>query len=146
MTCYLSAKHVRKTYGQTVALNDASLELHQGEIFTLLGPNGAGKTTLIKVLATLLTKDAGKVNILGYDFVEIEKSALSAEVQDRILQLPTVFGQFERSDEWASFGVNDVMSGAEAIIRTLRKARVQAHSRHHTVSREDAFIFFISAS
>ncbi|MBN1877258.1 MAG: ABC transporter ATP-binding protein [Anaerolineae bacterium] len=64
---YLSAEHVQKCYGKTVALRDASLELYQGEILALLGPNGAGKTTLIKILATLLMKDAGQVTIFGYD-------------------------------------------------------------------------------
>lgn len=64
---YLSATNVRKTYGKAVALEDASLELRQGEILALLGPNGAGKTTLIKILATLLRKDAGKVAIMGHD-------------------------------------------------------------------------------
>lgn len=67
MTTYLSANHVRKTYGNLIAVKDASLELHQGEILALLGPNGAGKTTFIKILATLLVKDQGKVEILGYD-------------------------------------------------------------------------------
>ena len=67
MAVYLSAQHVQKSYDKTAALRDASLELHQGEILALLGPNGAGKTTLIKILATVLTKDAGKVEILGYD-------------------------------------------------------------------------------
>ncbi len=73
MTIYLSAEHVRKAYGPALALKDASLELHQGEILALLGPNGAGKTTLIKILATLLTKDAGHVEILGYDLDRHEK-------------------------------------------------------------------------
>ena len=67
MPVCLSAEHVRKTYGDTVAVKDASLELYQGEILALLGPNGAGKTTFIKVLATLLTKDQGRVEILGFD-------------------------------------------------------------------------------
>jgi ABC-2 type transport system ATP-binding protein len=67
MTFYLAAQHVQKRYGDTFAVADASLELRQGEILALLGPNGAGKTTLIKILATLLVKDAGRVEILGYD-------------------------------------------------------------------------------
>ncbi len=67
MTVCLSAEHVQKAYGKVVALKDASLELYQGEILALLGPNGAGKTTFIKILATLLTKDRGRVDILGYD-------------------------------------------------------------------------------
>ncbi len=67
MTLYLQAANLRKTYGRVVALEDASLDVRQGEIMALLGPNGAGKTTFIKILATLLVKDAGSVNVLGYD-------------------------------------------------------------------------------
>ena len=67
MAVYLTAQQVRKAYGKTVAVDDATLELHAGEILALLGPNGAGKTTLIKILATLLTKDTGRVEVLGYD-------------------------------------------------------------------------------
>lgn len=43
------------------ALEDVSLELHQGEIITLVGPNGSGKTTLVRVLLGLLPLDSGKV-------------------------------------------------------------------------------------
>lgn len=67
MATFLSADHIHKQYGKFIALQDASLEMYQGEILALLGPNGAGKTTLIKILATLLNKDGGKVTILGYD-------------------------------------------------------------------------------
>ena len=67
MTVCLSAEHVQKAYGKAAALKDASLELYRGEILALLGPNGAGKTTFIKILATLLMKDRGRVKILGYD-------------------------------------------------------------------------------
>jgi len=67
MEKYLIATDIRKQYGDATALYDATLTLHQGEILALLGPNGAGKTTLIKILATLLAKDGGEVNLLGYD-------------------------------------------------------------------------------
>lgn len=63
----LSAQDVTKTYGETIAVNKANFSMSAGEIHTLLGPNGAGKTTFIKILATLLRKDSGTVNILGYD-------------------------------------------------------------------------------
>jgi ABC-2 type transport system ATP-binding protein len=67
MANYLIAENLRKTYGNFVAVEDASLTLQEGEILALLGPNGAGKTTLIKILATLLVKDSGHVKILGFD-------------------------------------------------------------------------------
>lgn len=67
MTLYLSAHDVTKAYGKTQVLKGVNLELFQGEILALLGPNGSGKTTFIKILATLLMKDGGKVEIMGYD-------------------------------------------------------------------------------
>jgi ABC-2 type transport system ATP-binding protein len=51
----------------TKAVDGASLELRQGELFGLLGPNGAGKTTLVRCIATLLIPDAGTINVLGHD-------------------------------------------------------------------------------
>jgi ABC-2 type transport system ATP-binding protein len=73
MTACISAHHVRKSYGDAVALKDVSFEVEQGEIVALLGPNGAGKTTFVKILATLLAKDAGEVTILGYDLDRDER-------------------------------------------------------------------------
>ncbi len=74
MTLFLQAKDIRKTYGSFTALDGANLDVRQGEILALLGPNGAGKTTFIKILATLLMKDSGSVNILGYDIDQAPES------------------------------------------------------------------------
>ena len=63
----LIAKDIRKKYKKLVALDGVDFDLKAGEIHSLLGPNGAGKTTLIKIMATLLFKDSGKVTVLGYD-------------------------------------------------------------------------------
>ena len=67
MSEVLKAVGVRKVYGDDVALDGVDFDLKRGEIHSLIGPNGAGKTTLIKIMATLLNKDKGSVNILGYD-------------------------------------------------------------------------------
>ncbi|HET8846904.1 MAG TPA: ATP-binding cassette domain-containing protein, partial [Ktedonobacteraceae bacterium] len=59
--------HVR---GKSVeAVRGLNLQIEQGEIFGFLGPNGAGKTTTLRILATLLPPDQGKVNVSGYDLV-----------------------------------------------------------------------------
>ena len=54
-----------KRYGDLVALNHLSLDIHEGEIFGLLGPNGSGKTTAINCLLSLLKYDKGTIEILG---------------------------------------------------------------------------------
>ncbi|MGH3441818.1 MAG: ATP-binding cassette domain-containing protein, partial [Nitriliruptorales bacterium] len=58
-------EHVTRTFGQLVAVDDASLHVEAGEVVGLVGPNGAGKTTLIRVLLGLLRPDRGTVELAG---------------------------------------------------------------------------------
>ncbi len=59
---FLRAERITKIYSDgTVAVRDATLELHSGEIVGLLGENGAGKTTLTKILSGLLPPTRGRV-------------------------------------------------------------------------------------
>ncbi|GAA1994166.1 hypothetical protein GCM10009718_34970 [Isoptericola halotolerans] len=59
--------HLRKTYGDKVAVDDVSFTVQPGEIFGILGPNGAGKTTTVETLAGLRHADGGTVTVLGHD-------------------------------------------------------------------------------
>ena len=69
----------RKTYRSTVAVDDVSFEVYDGEIFGLIGPNGAGKTTTMECVQGLRTPDRGTVTVLGLDpFRDVY------ELQDRI--------------------------------------------------------------
>ena len=58
---------VRKTYGATVAVDDVSFDVHEGEIFGLIGPNGAGKTTTMECVEGLRQPDRGSITVLGLD-------------------------------------------------------------------------------
>ncbi|WP_338931831.1 ATP-binding cassette domain-containing protein [Streptomyces netropsis] len=60
---------LRKTYGKKHALDGLDLTVPRGTVHGLLGPNGAGKTTTVRVLATLLRPDAGRVEVAGRDVV-----------------------------------------------------------------------------
>jgi sodium transport system ATP-binding protein len=60
-------ERVEKTLGKNKVLRGISFEAEPGEIFGLLGPNGAGKTTTLRIICTLLSPDAGRVEVLGFD-------------------------------------------------------------------------------
>ncbi len=65
----IRASHLTKRFGEVRAVDDLTLEIMPGELFSLLGVNGAGKTTTIKMLSTLLTPSAGEVSVFGADTV-----------------------------------------------------------------------------
>ncbi|MDJ0518991.1 MAG: ATP-binding cassette domain-containing protein [Trichodesmium sp. MO_231.B1] len=58
-------ENLQKSYGSSVAVKDVSFKIEPGEIFGLLGPNGAGKTTTLRALCTLITPDAGRLEVSG---------------------------------------------------------------------------------
>ncbi|GEM87392.1 ABC transporter ATP-binding protein [Meiothermus granaticius] len=58
---------VSKHFGQVLALDEVSLEIHPGELLAVLGPNGAGKSTAIGLLAGLRRPDRGRVQLFGQD-------------------------------------------------------------------------------
>lgn len=58
---------LRREFGETVAVDDISLAVPEGELFGLLGPNGAGKSTLINMCCTLLRPTAGDASVNGHD-------------------------------------------------------------------------------
>jgi sodium transport system ATP-binding protein len=63
----VTVERLRKTLGKNEVLRGISFVAGQGEIFGLLGPNGAGKTTTLRTICTLLSPDAGSINVLGFD-------------------------------------------------------------------------------
>lgn len=66
----ISVHQLTHAYGERRALDDVSLAVNQGEIFSLLGPNGSGKTTLFRILSTLMPaslSDTSQVSILGLE-------------------------------------------------------------------------------
>jgi len=63
----IEVEHLSKAYGSTVAVDDISFCVQEGEIFGILGPNGAGKTTTVECMEGLRAQDSGSVRILGLD-------------------------------------------------------------------------------
>lgn len=61
----LSIQHLHKKYGETIAINDLSLDLHKGEVVVLLGPSGCGKSTLLRCINGLEDKQGGTITMQG---------------------------------------------------------------------------------
>jgi ABC-2 type transport system ATP-binding protein len=58
---------IRKSYGDTIAVDEVSFDVQPGEIFGLIGPNGAGKTTTMECIEGLRVHDRGVISVLGLD-------------------------------------------------------------------------------
>ncbi|HET9024917.1 MAG TPA: ABC transporter ATP-binding protein [Burkholderiaceae bacterium] len=69
MSSSVSARSLRKQFGETRALDDLSFDVGAGELFGFIGPDGGGKTTLFRILVTLLVPDSGEARVLGLDVV-----------------------------------------------------------------------------
>lgn len=67
MSSVISVSNLGKRYGRTVAVDDVSLEVFEGEIFGLIGPNGAGKTTTMECVEGNRVPDKGTITVLGLD-------------------------------------------------------------------------------
>jgi oleandomycin transport system ATP-binding protein len=92
-----------KSFGSTQALAGLDLTVPPGTIHGLLGPNGAGKTTAVRILATLVTPDAGVARVGGFDVVRQPDAARA---------LIGLTGQFAAVDE--------ALTGAENLLLVAR--------------------------
>ncbi len=75
MNPLVQASHIRKAFGDIVAVDDVSLQIHAGEVYGLVGSDGAGKTTTMRLLVGALRADAGQVSICGYDIKQQTETA-----------------------------------------------------------------------
>jgi ABC-2 type transport system ATP-binding protein len=103
MPAVIQVSGVRKTYGRTVAVDEASFEVNEGEIFGLIGPNGAGKTTTMECIEGLRRPDRGAISVLGLDpFRQVYKLQNRIGVQLQQAQLQKRIKVWEAVDLWAS--------------------------------------------
>ncbi len=67
---YLRTENVVKRFDETLAVDEVSLSIAQGEIFALLGSSGCGKSTLLRMLAGFETPTSGRIWLGGEDVAE----------------------------------------------------------------------------
>ena len=73
----IEVKHLRKSFGDTVVLNDVSLDVYDKENLVVLGRSGTGKSVLIKCMVGLLRPDSGSIEILGYNVPTLTAAKLN---------------------------------------------------------------------
>lgn len=112
-------------YRRTRVLDGLSLDLGPG-VHGLLGPNGAGKTTLVRVLATVLRAQGGRVELLGHDVADREPRT---ELRRRLGYLPQTLGYFP------GFTVREFVEYM-AWLKEVPAARVPA-AVDHAIARVD---------
>jgi ABC-2 type transport system ATP-binding protein len=103
MPSVIQVSHLRKSYGATVAVDDVSFTVEQGEIFGLIGPNGAGKTTTMECIEGIRSADRGTISVLGLDPKRDQyKLQQRIGVQLQQAQLQKRIKVWEAVDLWAS--------------------------------------------
>lgn len=116
MTHAIETRGLVKRFGATRALNGVDLRIREGSVYGLLGPNGAGKTTTIRILATLLTPDAGTATVLGHDVVREAR---------RVREQVSLTGQYASVDEDLT-GYENLVLVARLLGFSWRDARARA--------------------
>jgi branched-chain amino acid transport system ATP-binding protein len=91
MTAMLQLTGVCKQFGGLRAVNEVSLSIRAGEIFSLIGPNGAGKTTLFNLISAILKPSAGSIRFEGEDITGRPTYALAKLRIARTFQNLAVF-------------------------------------------------------
>jgi len=114
----IKIEHVSHWFGSLHVLRDVSFTVPKGEIFGFIGPNGAGKTTTLRMIATLLEPDDGRVLVDGINCVDDP-----AGVREVLGFMPDSFGVYERVTilEYLEF-----FAAAHALPRRTRAKTVDA--------------------
>ena len=136
----ISVNNVSKIYGDTVALDDVSFEISDGEFVVLLGPSGAGKSTLLRILNGLTTPTEGTVEFNGQPIDSMPTSNVGMVFQMHYLveglsaYKNTLSGALSRSSTFGSllnrFGEEDKQMALEALdtVGLLEEAEQRASS------------------
>lgn len=91
----LAVHHIKKLFGEKIAVNDVTFAIEPGEIYSLIGPNGSGKTTIIKLVAGLLHLNAGDITVGGYNVARdpLQAKAIIGYIPDEPIAWPGMTGE-----------------------------------------------------
>ena len=123
----LTVTNLTKYYRRTLAVDDVSISVGDGEIVGLLGPNGAGKTTVLRCITGIVQMTDGRVEVDGLDLRTSEE-----DVKRRVAFVPEVPTPYEMLTVWEHLRfiamAYQTMDGFEARAETLMR-RFELHNR-----------------
>ncbi len=120
MSKVLTTQHLRKEYKDTVALEDLSISVEEGQIFGLLGPNGSGKTTTLGILLGVIKPKQGTFSWFGNGQKDENRKNIGA-----LLETPNFYPYLNAVDNLKIVAkIKDVKDSAEAIERVLRRVNL----------------------
>jgi len=133
---FLEFEGVSKRFGPLLAVDNVSLSIKRGEIFSLLGPSGCGKTTLLRMLGGFETPDRGRILLDGEDLAELPPN------QRKVNTIFQNYALFPHLSVW-----DNIAFGLEVARRPAREIRAevermlaliqmqdQAHKKPHQIS------------
>lgn len=98
MSPVVETSGLSRRFGRQVAVADLDLRIERGGVVGLLGPNGSGKTTLLRMLATVLSPTAGRVEVLGLDPTRSDERTAIRRRLGYLPQEPTLYAGFTAFD------------------------------------------------
>jgi ABC-2 type transport system ATP-binding protein len=104
----IELQHLKKQFGDLVAVNDLTLTIPRGEFFAMLGPNAAGKTTTLKILAGLMKPTSGTARVGGFD---VQRQPLEARRQ--MAFVPDFPFLYDKLTPWEFFRFTGQLFGME---------------------------------
>jgi branched-chain amino acid transport system ATP-binding protein len=110
MTALLQIEGLTKKFGGLTAVNDVSLSVDKGQIYSLIGPNGAGKTTVFNLISSVFKPTAGRILFDGQDLTKLPTYALAKLGIARTFQNLAVFKH--------ETVVNNLLVGMHSHLRT----------------------------
>ena len=117
----VEVRNLTKRFGDFVAVDNISFDIHEGEILGLLGPNGAGKTTTIHMLLGLITPTSGSIRIFGLDLAKHRETILKQiNFSSTYISMPFSLTVEENLKVIARlYGLSDISQRIDDVIKKL---------------------------
>jgi branched-chain amino acid transport system ATP-binding protein len=128
----LSVQHLTKSFGNLIAVNNVSFDIHRGEVLGLIGPNGAGKTTLFNSVTGLYSLDRGEVRFKGRDITGIEPYRICKLGMSRTFQVSRAFPTMTVAEaiRVGAYNRRDEREVAEKVREMLAYFQLEKFSNH----------------